>query len=270
MADKDSEDKPSLELPSFGFGRKKGKDKAPEPTPEPEPTPSVPQQPPTPPAPVPPAAPVPPPAPVPPQAKTDASSSPTQDTMRIPSRPAARVAPAAVGSTRSTATSPVASASEEEEEDGSSTESKTRRSFALPTIGAFPTIPALRAVLIVGAVVGLLAVLLTFSSLKFCELVRGTDSCGGPGVLLLLATVVLLTYVGAWLLRGFGVAEAGSMSFLAVALLAVMVMVFFLGVIYNWWMVLVIPPVSMAMYALSWWVTTRLVEDDTRRDVRPR
>ena len=116
--------------------------------------------------------------------------------------------------------------------------------------------------LIVGALIGGLAVLLTFASLKFCELASGTDSCGSPGWLLLLATVVLLTYVGALLLRGFGIADSGSTSFLAVALLTVLVMVFFLDVIYNWWMVLAIPPVSMAMYALSWWVTTSFVDAD--------
>ena len=49
---------------------------------------------------------------------------------------------------------------------------------------------------------------------------------------------------------------------LAVALLAVMTMVFFLDVIYNWWMILVIPPVSMAMFALSWWVTGFVDTDD--------
>lgn len=125
---------------------------------------------------------------------------------------------------------------------------------------ALPAVPALQAALAVGALVGLLAVLLTFSSLKLCELVRGTDSCGGPGLLLLVATLVMLTYVGGWLLRGFGIDDPGSTSFLAVGLLAVLAMLFFLDVIYNWWMVIVIPLVAMATYALSWWVTTRFVD----------
>jgi len=127
---------------------------------------------------------------------------------------------------------------------------------------SFPVLGALQAVLVVGALIGLLGVLLIFASLKFCELARGTDSCGGPGLLLLIATLVVLTYVGGWLLRGFGIDDPGSTSFLAVGLLTVMVMVFFLDVIYSWWLVFVVPPVSMAMYALSWWVTTRLVETD--------
>jgi hypothetical protein len=40
----------------------------------------------------------------------------------------------------------------------------------------------------------------------------------------------------------------------------VLAMLFFLDVIYSWWMVIVIPLVAMATYALSWWVTTRLVD----------
>ena len=131
-----------------------------------------------------------------------------------------------------------------------------RREVSLPVIGA------LQAALAVGAVIGLLAVLLTVASLKLCEVVRGTDSCGGPGVLLLLATLVLLAYVGAWLLRALGIGDPGSTSLLAVGLVAVTAMLFFLDVIYSWWMVIVIPVVAMAAYALSWWVTTRLVEVD--------
>ena len=189
MAEKDPEDKPSLELPSFSFGRKKDKGSSAEP------------------------------------------AAAQKMTSATPSTP--------------------------------------KREFSLATLAslpALPVIPALRAVLVVGALVGLLAVLLTFASLKFCELASGTDSCGGPGLLLLIATVVVLTYTGASLLRGFGIADAGSTSFLAVALLAVRVRVFLLDVIYSWWMILVVPLVSMAMYALSWWVTTSFVDtDDGRR-----
>ena len=198
MADKDPEaGGPSLELPSFGLGRKK-KDKRSEPV------------------------------------------APVEDTAP-PLEPAPAPAPA-----------PSSEPSSEPEAD----EPKPRRELALPTL------PALRAALAVGALIGLLAVLLTFASLKLCELVRGTDSCGGPGLLLLVATLVVLTYVGGWLLRGFGIDDPGSTSFLAVGLLAVLAMLFFLDVIYSWWMVIVIPLVAMATYALSWWVTTRFVEVD--------
>jgi len=192
MADKDLEGGgPSLELPSFGLGRKK-KDKGSEPV-----------------APVEDTAPPP---------KPESTPTPTP------------------------------------QPEPEAEEPKPRRELALPAL------PALQAALAVGALIGLLAVLLTFASLKLCELIRGTDSCGGPGLLLLVATLVILTYVGGWLLRGFGIDDPGSTSFLAVGLLAVLAMLFFLDVIYNWWMVIVIPLVAMATYALSWWVTTRFVE----------
>jgi hypothetical protein len=195
MADKDPEaGSPSLELPSFGLGRKK-KDKRSAPAGPVEDTTPAPEPP-------------PPPAPEPPPEPEPESDEPRQ-----------------------------------------------KRALELPAL------PALQAALVVGALIGLLAVLLTFASLKLCELVRGTDSCGGPGLLLLVATLVVLTYVGGWLLRGAGIDDPGSTSFLAVGLLAVLAMLFFLDVIYSWWMVIVIPLVAMATYALSWWVTTRLVDD---------
>jgi hypothetical protein len=202
MADKDPEaGGPSLELPSFGLGRKK-KDKRSQPVKPVEAT-------------APPLEPAPAPAPTP-------APEPTPEPAPGP----------------------------ELEAD----EPQPKREFALPAL------PALRAALVVGALIGLLAVLLTFASLKLCELVRGTDSCGGPGLLLLVATLVVLTYVGGWLLRGFGIDDPGSTSFLAVGLLAVLAMLLFLDVIYNWWMVIVVPLVAMATYALSWWVTTRFVD----------
>src|SRR5688500_1887790 len=115
MADKDPEaGGPSLELPSFGLGRKK-KDKRPEPV-----------------------------GPV-------EEAAPPLEPLPEP-------------------------ATEPEPEDD---DLKAQRGFALPAL------PALQAALAVGALIGLLAVLLTFASLKLCELVRGTDSCGGPGLLLL-------------------------------------------------------------------------------------
>ncbi len=99
----------------------------------------------------------------------------------------------------------------------------------------FPTIPALAAVLLVGAVVGLAAVLLTWGSLRLCDVATGTASCGGgPGLLLLVAILIALTYLGGWLLRGFGISDAGSTSFLAVGLLAVVAMLFLVDSLDEW------------------------------------
>jgi len=222
MADKDLEgDGPSLELPSFGFGRK-NKAKQAEPA-----APVADDAPPVEPEPIPEPEPEPEPTPAPLAPELDPVKPEPERTPLVPDAVVTQVEP----------------------------EAEPKREFSLPAL------PALQAALAVGAVIGLLAVLLTFASLKLCELVRGTDSCGGPG-LLLVATLVILTYVGGWLLRGFGIDDPGSTSFLAVGLLAVLAMLFFLDVIYNWWMIIVIPLVAMATYALSWWVTTRFVDID--------
>lgn len=126
-----------------------------------------------------------------------------------------------------------------------------------------PTLPGVTAAVVTGVVVGLLAVVLTWGTLRGCELVRGTSSCGGgPGLLLLVAVLGLLTYAGSWLLRALGVRDAGSTSFLGAGLMAVLAMLFLAGSLFEWWMVVAIPLVAAATYALAWWVTTRAVERD--------
>ncbi len=125
----------------------------------------------------------------------------------------------------------------------------------------FPSLPALPAVLIVGAVVGLAAVLLTWGSLRLCDVATGTASCGGgPGLLLLVAILIALTYLGGWLLRGFGISDAGSTSFLAVGLLAVVAMLFLVDSLDGWTGAVAVPVVTVVAYALSWRVTATLVD----------
>ena len=143
------------------------------------------------------------------------------------------------------------------------TEPRARRQ--LPTI-ALSGIPAAAAT---GAVIGGLAVLLAWLATSACDVVRGTSSCGGgPGLLILVAMLVLLAYAGGLLLRVFGVPDAGSTSILAVGILAVLVLVFLLGSIDEWWMVLAIPVAAVIAYCASWWVTTAVVRDGSE-DVSP-
>ena len=123
-------------------------------------------------------------------------------------------------------------------------------------------LPGPTAALLTGAVIGVLAVLATYGSLRLCDLATGTPSCGRPGLLLLAALLIALAYLGGGLLRRFGVEAPGSTSILAVGLLAVVAMLFLIDVLFAWWMVLVIPPVSMATYALAWWVTNTAAETE--------
>jgi hypothetical protein len=131
----------------------------------------------------------------------------------------------------------------------------------LPTVGGMP------AAVITGAVVGVVIVGLTWSSLRLCELVRGTSSCGNPGFLVLLAIVVLAVLLGRLLLRTFGAADPGSTSLLGVGLVTVAALLFLVDLLFAWWMILVIPLVAMASYALAHWVTATFAEPASSDDL---
>ena len=151
----------------------------------------------------------------------------------------------------------VAAEAPEADGDASTTEAPptpARSRFRMTTIGAVP------ATLLTGAVVGALLVGLTWGALHLCELIRGTSSCGNPGFFLLLAIAVALVVLGKLLLAAFDVPEPGSTSFLGVGLVAVVALLFLVDVLFHWSMVLVIPAVAMAAYALAHWVTTAFVE----------
>jgi hypothetical protein len=112
------------------------------------------------------------------------------------------------------------------------------------------------AALLIGLLVGGLIVAATAGSLRICTEVKGTSSCGGPGFFLLLAILVVAVLVGSVLLRLAQVPEPGSTSFLAVGLLSVAALLFLVGSIFQWWMAIVIPLVSMVTFLLSHWVTS--------------
>jgi hypothetical protein len=123
-----------------------------------------------------------------------------------------------------------------------------------------PSLPPLAAAALTGAVVGLLLVGLMWAGLESCDFLIGTSSCGGGGVAMWLAILVLVVIVGRFLLRWFGLDEAGSTSFLGVGLTAVVILLLLSPFLEDPWMALVMPVVSAAAYALSHWVTTAFVE----------
>ncbi|KAA1419613.1 hypothetical protein F0U44_14440 [Nocardioides humilatus] len=114
---------------------------------------------------------------------------------------------------------------------------------------------------VTGAVVGGAMVLLTWLSLRGCEAVRDTSSCGGgPGLLLLLATFVVCIMLGSTLLKTFVVPDPGSSSFLAVGLVAVVALLFLIDALDHWSMIIVIPVLSVGAFLASVWVTKTFVE----------
>ena len=124
-----------------------------------------------------------------------------------------------------------------------------------------PELAASTAVLVVGALIGLLGCVLTFLGLKGCELATGTDSCGGPGLLVLVVILVVMVLAGAVALRTLGVTEPGNVSFLGVGITTVVVLLFFIEQLYEPWMFAVVPMVTAVSYALARWITTRYADD---------
>ena len=133
---------------------------------------------------------------------------------------------------------------------------KSRRVLRGPVLTGYP------ASALTGLLVGLLMVGMTVGSLRACEAIRGTSTCGGPGLLLLVIILVLLVMIGQVLLKLLRVPDPGSTSFLAVGLIAVVALLFLIDVILDWQMVIVIPLVGMVSFLLSHWVTTAFVETD--------
>jgi hypothetical protein len=100
--------------------------------------------------------------------------------------------------------------------------------------------------------------------MHLCTAVRGTSSCGKPGILLLLLITLVVILLGALLLRLAGITAYGSTSFLGVGLLVVLVLLALLPVLDDWWVVIVVPLLAMLTYVASWWLTTTYVEPGER------
>lgn len=241
MADKD-QDGPSLELPSLGFGRKKRRGRTDD-TVVQEPVAAEPVA----------------PAPAPAEPETPTEVIPPTPSAAEPQRPLfADEAPTPLEPAVPAASEPVSEADThtdtEAETDAPGGERKTKHEFALPDIGGMP------AAVLTGLLVGVLTVGLTWAGFRLCEVVQGTSSCGNPGFLLLVAIVIVMIYLGGALLKAFRVNDPGSTSFLAVGLMAVVALLFLIDVLFSWSMIIVIPIVAMATYALAHWVTTAFIE----------
>lgn len=157
---------------------------------------------------------------------------------------------------------PEAEADAEVEPEAEAEPESGGRGFSLPAL------PGRVAAGLTGLVVGVAGAGATVGAMAGCEAVRGVSTCGGaPGFFILVAILTLMILLGAALLGGFAVGDAGSTSFLAVGIVAVVAMLTLLDVIFSAWMFAVIPVLSVLAYLLSHWVTTRFDESATgRRD----
>lgn len=141
-------------------------------------------------------------------------------------------------------------------------EKSERRSPGDALVAALPAIKPLYAAIFSGAVSGLAAVLLALGASRGCEAVRDTSSCGGGlGLLALIAILGLEVIVGATLLKAWRIADPYSTSFLGVGVVATIAMLIFLDQLDSPWMLLVIPLMTAAAFAMSWWVTVSFIDE---------
>jgi hypothetical protein len=117
---------------------------------------------------------------------------------------------------------------------------------------------------LVGIVVGLVIVGLGSAGLHACTSMRGTSSCGNPGLLLLLAIAVVAVVLGSLLLRLAGIGPHASTSLLAVGLLVVVVLLALLPLVGDRRALVVVPLASLVAYLASWWLTSTYVEPGER------
>ena len=125
---------------------------------------------------------------------------------------------------------------------------------------SLPTLPGWVAALVGGLVVGAFGAGLTWVSLVGCDAVRGTQSCGGAGVLVIFVILVLMVLFGGLVLALLHLSDAKATSFLAVGVLLVVVLLTPQDALFSPWMFLVVPLVSAAAFVLAHWVTATFVE----------
>ena len=77
-----------------------------------------------------------------------------------------------------------------------------------------PALPGRLAAALTGVIVGVFGAMLTYVSLQGCNALRGTETCGGTGLLILVVILVLMVLLGGVLLAAWQISDARSTSFL--------------------------------------------------------
>ena len=98
----------------------------------------------------------------------------------------------------------------------------------------------------------------TLGSQRLCD---GAGGCGtGPALLLLAVVVGLAALTGAVLLGRLGVRSGGTVSVLAVALVAVLATLFLLDSLDESWAVLTVAALTVLAFVLARWLTARYID----------
>ncbi|WP_157416958.1 hypothetical protein [Nocardioides sp. Iso805N] len=136
-----------------------------------------------------------------------------------------------------------------------------RARSGVPRPSGMPAITGMQAAAITGLLVGAFLVLATYGALNLCSTVRGASTCGGrAGFPLLLAIGLVAVVGGGTLLRAFRVTSPMGDSFLAVALVTVLAVLFLNDHYGAWWMILAVPALTIAAYLLAHWVSATYID----------
>lgn len=123
-----------------------------------------------------------------------------------------------------------------------------------------PHLAPLRAAIITGLVVGLVAVSLGWLAREVFSATRGTSAGGTWGALALVVMAFIAYLVGRTLLSGFGLDHVGAISFTSISLVFVLVLALFLELAatsYSW---ILLPVLSAIAFAVSCKVLTMAAE----------
>ena len=108
-----------------------------------------------------------------------------------------------------------------------------------------------------GLLVGLGMVGLVVLGFLGCDALRGTPSCGGPGLLMLIAAVIGAVLAGRFLLAYGDVPDPGTVSFLAVTTVAIVVLAFLINLAFSPWMWVLLPLLAGAAFPAAAYVVSR-------------
>lgn len=110
-----------------------------------------------------------------------------------------------------------------------------------------------------GLLVGSLSAGLVWLGMAGCDVWRDSPSCGGGLGVGLLTAVVVISWLAGRLLLGFAeVPDAPMVSFLAVAMGLIVVMLFLIDETFSVWMWLVMPILTAAAFVASAWLVPAL------------
>lgn len=236
MSDREPEqDQPSLELPSLGGWRRRRRAQRSEPAPAADPTPD----------------PTPDPAPDPASGEQATVRRPETVADAPPPEPAPDPAPAPEPVSGGQSTVLVTETAEEPPPPARRVVRVRRPAGYVAVLGT-------------GLLVGLLMVGMTWGSLRTCEQVQGTSSCGAAGYPMLLFVLVLAVVAGGMLLRLLQVADPVSTSFLGTGLATVLALLFLVDQLDSPAMVAVVPLLTAACFAGAHWVTATFIEPGDR------